>query len=314
MRSRFTGLLTLAVLFASGAAPGVAHAVPVARAPVFTRLPPTRAVLYIGDQSSVVSAVDIATGQIIEQLPYPMGPNGLEFGSGAGVAVDAQNNLYVGYVFDNGEDYPGKTIIYAYPPGQSQWSYKIAAGCCLAPTLAVSSRGELAEAIPDFASCCSASFSFIKPDKRYQRYSPYIHAAASFAFDDRDTCWVESVTRHGKVELDAIPRGSDVPHVVSLNPAQPFGPLLIDRHDNVLIAANAQTLNAYNAQGNRVYSVTISGASSIDDIALSSDGTRLYVAGTSSNGVLVYPFPSGGAPVATLGAGLSPYQIAVGAI
>jgi hypothetical protein len=272
-------------------------------------------VLYVSDaDSSDINIFRLDNGKPVGTIPYPMAPGGRAFGSGAGVATDAQDNLYAGYLFDNGNNYPGKAVIYGFAPGQSHWFTVIEAGCCTVPSLSISKRGEIAETFDELASCCQGGIGFIEPGKKYvRRFNGYLAGAYYAAYDSTGALWADGYDENFRPTFGIIPHGNDTFEVVKLEPKSKLGPLAVDPANNVLVY-NTGVLHAYDRHGKLVYSVSLTGAdSSVSDIVLSRDAKTMYVA-EQSGSVLAYAFPSGGMAVARYHVGGSPYDIAIGSI
>ena len=270
-------------------------------------------VMYVSDYSSTINVFRLDNGQELGSIPYPMAPGGTGFGGGVGVATDRQNNLYAGYLFDNGNNYPGKSVVFKYAPGEIHWSTKIAGGCCSVPNLAVSNRGEIAEALEETASCCYGGVGFIEPGKKFvERFNGTLSSAYAEAYDATGALWVDGADQNFNIRFGYFRPGSNSLHEVALSPKPHLGPLAVDASNDVLVE-NGSRLYAYNRSGTLVYSVALAGAANAIGIALSRDASMLYVAESSGN-VLAYAFPGGGAPVVTYAVGGSPFAIALGSI
>ncbi len=78
-----------------------------------------------------------------------------------------------------------------------------------------------------------------------------------------------------------------------------------------MLVNNDQDIYAYDNLGTLVYRVALTEAVGVVNIALTRDGSTLYVA--KANGTaLAYRFPAGGKPIAEYNVGGSPYAIALG--
>ena len=197
----------------------------------------TTPVLYVSYAgSSDIGIFRLDNGKSIGTIPYPMGQGGRAFGSGAGVATDAHDNLYAGYLFDNGNNYPGKSVIYGFAPGQSHWFTVIAAGCCTVPSLSISKRGEIAETLDELASCCEGGVGFIEPGKKYvSRFNGYLAGAYYSAYDSTGALWADGYDQNFKTTFGIIAHRGSTFTLVTLHPASKPGPLAVDPADNVLV-------------------------------------------------------------------------------
>jgi hypothetical protein len=269
-------------------------------------------VLYVSDaQTGAIGVFRIDNGRKVASIAYPMAPGGLKSGGGAGLAVDSAGNLYAAYGFQNGFNYPGKTVIFAYAPGQTHWFTAIDGGCCAAPNLAISKRGEIAEAQEYFPPWGGGDFAFIEPGKKYVGGRNYALAGGAYdRYDSKGNLWVDGVDATFHPHFGVFPRGTTTYQEVVLDPAPRLGPLTMDLQDNVLVASGA-ILYAFDHHGRRIFGVTLALAAGVVSIALSSDGKTLY-AGEIGGKVLAYRYPSGGAPIATYEVGGTPFAIALG--
>ncbi|MBD5656042.1 MAG: hypothetical protein IAI50_12820 [Candidatus Eremiobacteraeota bacterium] len=275
---------------------------------------PQLPVLYVSDaRTGAIGVFRLDSGREIASITYPMAPRGIRFSAGAGLATDAADNLYAAYGFDNGTDYPGKTVIFAYAPGEIHWFTKIDGGCCATPNIAISKRGEIAEAQLFFPPYAGGDVAFIEPGKRYVGRYNYSLAGANYAvYDANDTLWVYGVDEEFEPHLGTIRDRSNSFTEVALHPKPRLGPLAVDSANHVLVD-NGSDLRAYDVRGSLVYRVTLSGASNVTSIALSHDGGTVYVA--QKNGVVAaYRFPAGGLPIATYRVGGEPFAITLGAV
>jgi hypothetical protein len=146
-------------------------------------------VLYVSDnRTKAINVFRLHDGRRIGSIAYPMAPGGERFAAGAGVATDAQNNLWASFTFDDGPNFPGKVVIYGYAPGKFQWFAAIAGGCCGTPNLAVSNAGEFAEALSYFPPDYPGGVGFIEPGKKFVgRYNTALPGVVYETYDGLGT-------------------------------------------------------------------------------------------------------------------------------
>ena len=242
-----------------------------------------------------------------------MSPGGEKFATGAGIAVDAANNLWASFTFDNGRDFPGKVVVYGYAPGQLHWFTTIAGGCCGSPNIAISNRGEIAEALGFFPPNYAGGVGFIEPGERFVgHYNTALPGVIYEAYDARGTLWIAGVNEGFQPQFGFIRRGSSRFEEVHCKAQTYVGPVAVDAAGNMLVA-NERVVRAYDALGNVRYVVALTDAVGVTSMVLSHDGTKLYVAKLEGT-ILAYRFPAGGKPTAEYHVGGAPYAIALGSI
>jgi hypothetical protein len=270
--------------------------------------------LYVSDgRTNAINVFRLDDGRQIGSIPYPMSPGGEKFATGAGLAIDAQGNLWASFTFDDGRNYPGKVVIYGYAPGQYLWFTKIEGGCCGSPNLAVSNLGEIAEALGFFPPDYAGGVGFIESGKKFVgRYNTVLPGVVYEAYDGLGTLWIAGVDEGFKPHFGFIRRGSDLFDEVHCKVKTYLGPVAVDAVGHMLVN-NDQYIYAYDKAGALIYRVALTEAVGVVNIALTRDGSILYVA--KANGtVLAYRFPAGGKPIAEYHVGGSPYAIALGLI
>jgi hypothetical protein len=275
---------------------------------------PSVDVMYVSDlRTAAISMFRLDSGRRIATIPYPMAPGGIRFSGGAGVAVDTQNHLYAAYGFDNGRDYPGKTVVYEYAPPTMRL-LKVSEGwCCAAPQISLSSQGELAEALDYFPPYGGGATAFIEPGIRYVGRVNLALAGTNWnAYDADGTLWISGVDELFKPHFGYIPRHGNCFKEVRLDPMPRRGPVAIDSEQNVLVE-NDEALYVYRRTGELAYRATLGGAKDAVDMALSHDRKSLYVAKTDGT-IAAYRYPSCGKPFNVYAVGGTPFALALGAI
>jgi DNA-binding beta-propeller fold protein YncE len=271
-------------------------------------------VMYVSDsRTNAINVFRLDDGRQIGSIAYPMSPGGKRYAAGAGVATDAQNNLWASFTFDDGRNFPGKVVIYGYAPGQIQWFTAIAGGCCGSPNLAVSNLGEIAEGLGFFPPDYAGGVGFVEPGKKYiGRYNLTLPGIVYEAYDPLGTLWIAGVDAGFRPHFGFIRRGSRTFEEVHCKVQTYLGPVAVDAAGYMLVN-NDQTVYAYDNRGRLIYRVALTGAVGVANIALSHDGKTLYVAKTNGT-ILVYGFPAGGKPIAEYDVGGSPHAVALGLI
>ena len=219
-------------------------------------------------------------------------------GHAASVAVDAARNVYVG-VFSAS---PLSFVINEFAPGNPKPIRQIAAEQQNAELAVYSPTGEVAVAGSEGGNQPNYLLFFLPGQSRASRVISSWSEYGYVAYDGAGNCWVDG-TSHRKTLFGYVPQGAKTVTTVPLEGSPDVGAFALDAKGNIVAAVGGK-LEVFATNGKLLATVPLQGEpSGTVGLAVSPDDSLVYVASQSYGQVVVYRYPSGGAPLRGIGRG-----------